>query len=259
MRKLLSALALLSLVSASGCVVAPVGAEEAIASSARMNVLIDQTNFVVNQGCSGTLIDLAKRYVLTASHCVGDQYETKEREKIDDKGVVTKEKVRVLKPGTVTQLTFQSTMEAQRVVYRTKLVKVDKDMDLALLQILEEKIPNTMASKVSCTEPKRLDPVMIVGNPMGDLYSSANRGVVSSVQRTYGLINFDNDNPDEELMQVTAGIVGGNSGGSVYNDKGELIGVPVLGHRTLEVIGFAVPLSVIHKFLDGQLDLGCEK
>lgn len=94
-----------------------------------MNRQIDQTNFVVNSGCSGTLIDLAQRYILTAKHCVTAQYETIEREKISDEGVVTKEKVRRLKPGTVKQIAFHGSSEVRETTYRTKLIAVDGDKD----------------------------------------------------------------------------------------------------------------------------------
>lgn len=212
-----------------------------------MNRQIDETNFVVNVGCSGTLIDVQKRYVLTANHCVENQYETVERENIDDKGVVTKERVRRLKPGTVKQIFFNGASEVREVTYRTRIVAVDKDKDLALVHVLAD-LPNKSASRIACTDTQRGDSVFVVGNPAGVLYASVIPGMVSSVQRDYGILNIG-DAPSESLLQISGGIVGGNSGGAVYNTAGELIGVPVLANRVNEVIAFAVPLSAIKEFL----------
>lgn len=212
-----------------------------------MNKQIDQTNFVVNSGCSGTLIDLAGRYVLTANHCVEDQYETVEREKISDDGVVTRERIRKLKPGTVKQIYFNGASEIRETTYRTKLVAVDRNKDLALLQVVAP-LPNAEASKLACVDPKRGDSVFVVGNPMGVLYSSVVPGMVSSIQREYGTLGVGAEDT-EPLLQVSGGIVGGNSGGAVYDTSGSLVGVPVLSHRVNEVLGFAVPLGAIKDFL----------
>jgi S1-C subfamily serine protease len=53
----------------------------------------------------------------------------------------------------------------------------------------------------------------------------------------------------QTLMQVSGGIIGGNSGGAVYDANGGLIGVPVIAHQANEIIGFAVPLPAIKEFL----------
>lgn len=228
---------------------------------ADMNRQIDQTNFVVNRGCSGTLIDVRERLVLTANHCVTDQYETIEREKVADDGTVTKEKVRRLRDGTVSQLSFRGAESVITVQYRTKLKAVDRDRDLAVMQIIAD-IPNTTASALACETPVRGEKAYIVGNPMGSLYSSVTTGIISSVQREYATLEFgDSEQAKQPLMQVSGGIIGGNSGGAVYNVAGKLIGVPVLGHRTNEVIGFAVPLAEIKTFLrDNKITLAdCAK
>jgi S1-C subfamily serine protease len=217
------------------------------------NQFIDQTNFVVGRGCSGTLIDLEKRYILTADHCVQGNYETIEVEKVDDKGVVTKEKVRKLRTTTVAQLDYASTDVIRTVTYQVKLVKVDRDNDLALLQIISP-IPNTLSASISCDAPRRGEQAWVIGNPLG-LYSSIHQGVISSVSRNYEGLGFVTENGKQPLMQISAGLIGGNSGGSVYNARGQLIGVPVLGHGTNEILGFAVPVEKIREFVKPELEV----
>lgn len=235
------------------------GADPSSWSLVDMNRTIESTNFVVNRGCSGTLISVKDRYVLTANHCVADQYEFIEHEKVDDKGIVKKEKVRRLRDGTVTQLSFIGTESVVSMTYKVRLVAVDSNRDLALMQVLGP-IPNKMASRLACADPVRGETVYIVGNPMSSLYSSVVKGIVSSIQRSYDMIRFPREGTEsakQPLMQISGGTIGGNSGGAVYNERGELIGVPVIGHRLVETVGFAVPLAEVKAFLkDNKIDEG---
>jgi S1-C subfamily serine protease len=213
-----------------------------------MNTQIEQTNFVVNRGCSGTLIDLKNRYILTAEHCISDQYEIVTRESFKDDGTVVTEKVRRILPGQVQQLTFSDDqLEVRSVTYRTKLVLADREKDLALVQVIAP-LPNTSAATIACTSPVRGDTVYAVGNPHSILYSSITKGIVSSVQRNYPMFGID-DQGENALMQISSGIIGGNSGGAAYNTSGELVGVPVRGSRINEIIGLAVPLDDVKRFL----------
>jgi S1-C subfamily serine protease len=231
------------------------------AGLADLNRQIDETNFLVNRGCSGTLIDREEGLILTAAHCIDQQYETVTREEVASDGTVTKKEVRVTVPGSVTKLYFDTAgVETREVKFRMEVV----GNDLALIKTLDSlniSTPplgahNGRTALVSCVPPLRGEEVYIVGNPMGDLYSSVNKGIVSSLNRTYETIGWSNsvtNNRNNALMQISGGVVGGNSGGSVYNTNNQLIGVPVLGHQTNEVIAFAVPQPTIVKFLKTTL------
>ena len=212
-----------------------------------MNLQIDQTNFLLNTGCSATLVDKDHGFLLTANHCIAEQYTIVEREKYDDQGKQTTEKVRVAVPGTVTQLFFQGSHEVSRTLYVFKIIKSDSALDLALVQV-QTKLPNSEDTKLSCRAPVRGDVAFAVGNTAGVLYSSVSSGIVASVTRDYRSLGLEGD---AGLTQTTTPIGGGNSGGALYNDKGELIGVVVRGYQSIAPFALSVQLSDIRAFAKG--------
>lgn len=230
-------------------------------SNSDLNKQIDATNFLVNDNCSGTRV--APGLILTANHCVAEQFQDVERDKVDEKtGEVQKIKVRVSKPGTVSQLKFVDHGESQRTVFVYTVKAHDPDHDLALVRTIS-KLADAKSVPVACREPQRLDQVYAIGNTRAILYSSATVGVIASVQRDYRLLGIDGssgdgiDQPgDNALIQHTAPMGGGNSGGALLNDDGELIGVNVRGYQNVAPLGFAVPLDDVRKFLkDSGVDL----
>lgn len=212
-----------------------------------MNRQIDQTNFLVNNNCSATLIDAKNGYLLTADHCIQSQFETIEREKIVDDRVTT-EKVRIAKPGTVSQIYFKDANETQRNSYVFKIKLNDTDLDLALIQV-QTKLSNTEAAPIACADPQRGDTVYAVGNSLAILYASVSRGIVAGVNRNYRMIGVDGSAGERGLIHSTAAIGGGNSGGSLYNDRGEIVGVLVRGYQNVAPLGLSAPLHDIKRFL----------
>ena len=88
---------------------------------------------------------------------------------------------------------------------------------------------------------QRGDPVIAIGNPLG-FQSTVTTGVISAVNRDEGFTEFD------DYLQTDAAINQGNSGGPLFNWKGEVIGV----NSALETanstggnigIGFAIPIN----------------
>lgn len=103
--------------------------------------------------------------------------------------------------------------------------------------------------------------VVSVGNPEGYDYSlTTTLGIVSypkrymEVERDMNLDGFDETKVVCELIQHDASINSGNSGGALINTKGELIGINVLKlmdkEKTIEGMGFAIPINVVKKYLD---------
>lgn len=78
------------------------------------------------------------------------------------------------------------------------------------------------------------EPVYAVGNPQG-LEGTFSQGIVSSIREV----------GTDKLLQITAPISPGSSGGPVLNGKGEVIGVSVATFRGGQNLNFAIPSSYL--------------
>lgn len=231
-------------------------------SQSGLNTQIDQTDFVVNRNCSGTLISRKKGLILTANHCVASMFEDVKVEQANDKGEVKEITKRVAVPGEVSQLDFAGGVQTRSVAYRYDVLARDEGTDLALLK-LPAKLPNFAEVNLACKAPERGDKVYAVGNPFVVLYASLTTGIVSSVDRSYGMLGIDSlsqGNSDKRFTQFTAQIAPGNSGGALLNDSGFLVGVVVRGGFN---IGLAVAYDDVKAFLkannafDGGTENAC--
>lgn len=83
--------------------------------------------------------------------------------------------------------------------------------------------------------------VFAVGNPKG-LEGTFSQGIVSSIR--------DIDN--KQLLQITAPISPGSSGGPVLNSKGEVVGVSVATFKGGQNLNFAIPSCYLTELLKGD-------
>lgn len=215
----------------------PARAEWAIDS---MNEQIEKTNVIVADICSGTIIDKEERIVLTAYHCVDAQLVEEEVKTVDPKtGEITVKKVQKRKPLQITVHKVVDYEIVSTVSYLVKIVGTDYDNDIAILQVTDKDYMPEMEAKLASDTfvIKRGLKVFAVGNP-GVVYdNSITEGIISSPQRT-----VDVEGKEHKFFQHSASIIGGNSGGSILNENGELIGTVSAGVRGAN-IGFAVPIS----------------
>ena len=82
--------------------------------------------------------------------------------------------------------------------------------------------------------------VIAIGNPLGELGGSVTNGIISALEREIQI-----DGLNYKLIQTSAEISPGNSGGGLFNIKGELIGIvnaKSVG-EDVEGLGFAIPIN----------------
>lgn len=97
------------------------------------------------------------------------------------------------------------------ISYEGEVIKVDKEHDLALVRVKGEDI-YLEAVSVAKNEPLKGDTVYAVGSPLATFKRNITKGILSNY---------------EDYFYVTdASITFGNSGGGLYNQNAELIGVP---------------------------------
>lgn len=114
----------------------------------------------------------------------------------------------------------------------TGVVAVDKKRDLALLAVGGL---NRRALKFADINKASVgDKVYAVGNPLG-LEGTFSEGIVSGIRHYKG----------DTILQITAPISPGSSGGPILNAKGEVIGVAVATFRTGQNLNFAIPIDYV--------------
>lgn len=215
---------------------------------ADMNKVIDQTNFIVNRGCSGTLISLNPPLILTNYHCIDQNVRSVNKEVVDNNGVVSTIKEVRLDPVAVEQVSYAGHETVGSSSYVSEIVARQKNRDIAVLQLRAASIPHTVFSPLLPygEEVQRGEIVWAVGNPAG-LDATVTSGIISSVTRTFQFPWAENE--DLPMIQTDVGIFGGNSGGALYNSSGILVGVPAAGHSQATHLGLAIPTAIVWEVL----------
>jgi hypothetical protein len=213
-----------------------------------MNAVIDQTNFIVNRGCSGTLISIEPPLILTNYHCIDKNIRTVEKDSVDSNGVLSKVKEVRFDPVNVEQVSYSGHETVGVSSYVSEIIATKKTRDIAILKLRTSSIPHTIFSPLlpENESVERGELVWAVGNPAG-LDATVTSGIISSVTRTFRFPWAENE--DLPMIQTDVGIFGGNSGGALYNSSGILVGVPAAGHSQATHLGLAIPTSIVWEVL----------
>lgn len=133
--------------------------------------------------------------------------------------------------------------------YSAEIVATDKYNDLALIRILDLKF-NEMESipyKVKTNVSDVGEEVFVLGYPMTSTMGDEIKlttGVVSSRTGFQG---------DMSLYQISAPIQPGNSGGPLFDNNGNIIGVVNAKHKGAENVGYAIKASYLRNLVESSV------
>jgi serine protease Do len=125
------------------------------------------------------------------------------------------------------------------------IVAVDPDRDLAILRVDASELPALRLGDSDAVEAG--DHVIAIGNPLGVLDYTVSDGLISSVRLV---------TDDLTILQISAPISEGSSGGPLFNNYGEVIGVATMIATTGQNLNFGVPSKYLQPLLasrDGEL------
>ncbi|MCI9430931.1 MAG: trypsin-like serine protease [Oscillospiraceae bacterium] len=138
--------------------------------------------------------------------------------------------------------------------YEARVVGYDEDADLAVLKVEAEGLP---AAAFGVSDDLQVgDPVYAIGNPLGvELRNTLTDGIVSAINR-----DVDVDGVKMTLIQTTAALNSGNSGGPLINQYGQVIGINTIKmmseYDTIEGLGFAIPSSLALRWVNELIEFG---
>ena len=216
-----------------------------------INDYIDKANVLVGDEsgdfCSGTFISIRNRFVLTADHCVRDRIRRETKEFVDPiTGVVTTATVERRLDLVVSKNIVKNYEIVSRQSLTAKIWARDPENDVAILQIIDADYVPAYAATLAPEDYRleRGETIYVVGNPGVEYDNSVTKGIVSALERT---LDFGGGKK-LRVFQIDAVAIGGNSGGSVLNEQGQIVGTLDAGLRGAG-INFVVPISATRKLL----------
>ena len=136
--------------------------------------------------------------------------------------------------------------------YNADVIGADPYMDLAVLR-MKTKDKFKPVNFGDSSKARVGDWVVAIGNPFG-LGGTVTSGIISARNRQIGLTRY------EDFIQTDASINQGNSGGPLFNLKGEVIGVNTAiiapGQSGSIGIGFAIPANAASNVIDQLIKFG---
>ena len=135
--------------------------------------------------------------------------------------------------------------------YEATLIGADSENDIAVIKI--DATGLTPATFGRSSTLVKGDIVIAIGNPLGSLGGTVTNGIISALERSITI-----DGETMTLLQTSAAISPGNSGGGLFNAAGELIGIvnAKSSGSGVEGLGFAIPVDTAVPIIEDLVNYG---
>ncbi|MBI3548098.1 MAG: trypsin-like peptidase domain-containing protein [Elusimicrobia bacterium] len=189
----------------------------------------------VEGGGSGFIVDAANGLVVTNAHVAENGLVGFFRRVENGKG----EDVEVLRGSARVRLAGGRILSAE-------IVGFNRHEDLALLKVDPAEVPLKAAALGDDKKLKVGEAVLVIGGPRRD-HESVSQGIVSALNRKVDGVRG--------VIQHDAAFNPGNSGGPLYNMKGEVVGVNTWykndgQSKQWAGMSYSVPITTVRKLLD---------
>jgi serine protease Do len=135
--------------------------------------------------------------------------------------------------------------------FEARVVGRDASTDVAIIKLEKASgLPTVALGDSDALEQG--DFVMALGSPFG-FRESVTFGIVSAKDRT-----LNSGNPFDDFIQTDAAINQGNSGGPLFNLRGEVVGIntAIISPQIGQGLGFAVPINMAKNIVPQLLEKG---
>jgi serine protease Do len=135
--------------------------------------------------------------------------------------------------------------------YDATVIGEDSESDIAILKIDATGLTPAVLGDSDTLEVG--DTAIVIGNPLGELGGTVTSGIVSALDREITI-----DDETMTLLQIDAAVNPGNSGGGLFNDMGELVGIVNAKSEGdgVEGLGFAIPINDVKTVITDLMSYG---
>ena len=142
--------------------------------------------------------------------------------------------------------------------YEAALIGNDPVTDIAVVKISADGTSFPCATLGTSSSLRVGQSVYAIGNALGELSNTVTEGIISGLDR-----DIEIDGQSMTLIQTSAAINSGNSGGALFLDDGTLIGVvnsktsgTTSSGAVIEGLGFAVPIDLAKPIITDIMNYG---
>jgi serine protease Do len=141
------------------------------------------------------------------------------------------------------------------------VLNVDPMRDLVIVKFKPDRPMPTLrigdSSKVATGEK-----IVAIGNPLGVFENTVSEGLISSIREVCSQSDVNSNNPscpgELTLLQISAPISQGSSGGPLFNQVGDVVGITTAIIAQGQLINFAMPANYLKPLIAKQEPIALE-